>query len=424
MILEISIQNLVEKEISERGYSQSTAKVYSQIISDLAKFYSTNNPLELTADEISRYISHQGKIGKKKPNTLNIIHSSATLYFNKLHRKNYRFDFKKIPNKERRVIDLPTIDDIKKLFESPENLKCKALMGLVYGCGLEIGELTNLKVDDIDSSNNIISLRSNRTKKTRETYISSSLIKLLISYYKAYKPKIWFFEGRISGKQISARSIQYYVKRAATKAGFSSDFNLIILKYCYVKHSEELGIPLSIILERLKVTHKTNFQFYSSLGPVKKSKYFISPYDKLENSHETIFERYTDSFWEFLNPTIKELAKGKFDNYFYADSVETCLKELNSRVKQIVKEICGKEYDGSELMGRAFSLKDPIIKLADLSTETGQNIQKGYIQIFSGVMTGIRNPKTHQNISIDKKTAIHLIFMCSQLFNMIDQGSH
>lgn len=417
-------QQNIENEIFERGYAKSTAKAYSQIISDLAKFYSTEFPLELTAEEISRYISHECKIGKKKPNTLNVIHSAATLYFNKLHRKNFHFDFKKIPDKERRKVNVPTIEDIRKLFEAAENLRSKAIIGLVYGCGLEMGEVINLKHDDINPEENTIFLKSNKTKKIRKTYISAPLLNLLNQYYKAYKPIIWLFEGRVPGKQLPSRSIQNYVKRPAIRAGLTEDFNLILLKYCHVKHSEQLGIPLSVILKRLKVTHKSNYQFYTSLGSANSNSYLISPFDKLEDPDATTFVNDTDGFWNILNPKIKNLAQRKFDNNFYADSVETCLKELNSNVKSIVKNELGKEYDGSELMNRAFSLKEPIIKLADLSTESGQNVQKGYIQIFAGVMTGIRNPKTHQNISIDRKTAIHLLFLCSQLFNMLENGSH
>ena len=67
------------------------------------------------------------------------------------------------------------------------------------------------------------------------------------------------------------------------------------------------------------------------------------------------------------------------------------------------------------------SLEDPIIVLGDLSTETGKNIQEGYMHIFAGAMMGIRNPKAHHNIEIDAKRAIHFLSLASLLMYKIDE---
>ena len=72
-------------------------------------------------------------------------------------------------------------------------------------------------------------------------------------------------------------------------------------------------------------------------------------------------------------------------------------------------------------MNTVFSVNKPIISLADLSTETGQNIQKGYMQIFSGTMTGIRNPTAHENLQIDKNRTIHYLYLASLLFLVFDE---
>ena len=127
------------------------------------------------------------------------------------------------------------------------------------------------------------------------------------------------------------------------------------------------------------------------------------------------------SFWNLLHTAIVKRAKSRFDSGHFADCVEAALKEVNNTVKQIVKARIGQEFDGADLMNRAFSLQNPIITLSDLSSESGKNIQKGYLQIFSGAMIGIRNPKAHDNIEIDDKRAIHLLFLASLLMYKIDE---
>jgi uncharacterized protein (TIGR02391 family) len=74
-------------------------------------------------------------------------------------------------------------------------------------------------------------------------------------------------------------------------------------------------------------------------------------------------------------------------------------------------------------MYRTFSPNQPILKLGDLSTTTGKDMQQGFMQIFAGAMTGVRNPKAHANIAIDPRRAVHFLFLASLLMFKIDESS-
>jgi hypothetical protein len=50
-------------------------------------------------------------------------------------------------------------------------------------------------------------------------------------------------------------------------------------------------------------------------------------------------------------------------------------------------------------------------------------MQQGYMQIFAGSMTGIRNPKAHENISIDSVRAVHFLFLASLLMAKLDEAN-
>jgi uncharacterized protein (TIGR02391 family) len=127
------------------------------------------------------------------------------------------------------------------------------------------------------------------------------------------------------------------------------------------------------------------------------------------------------SIWGLLDPEIVKLTHGKFDAGYYADAVETALKHVNTTVKEIVREATGEELDGAALMRRAFSPKAPIIELDDLSTDDGRNIQNGYMDIFAGAMTGIRNPKAHGNLVITPERAVHHLFLASLLLQRVKE---
>jgi uncharacterized protein (TIGR02391 family) len=148
--------------------------------------------------------------------------------------------------------------------------------------------------------------------------------------------------------------------------------------------------------------------------PVCKGRgIFLSQTIEIEEATEL------DSFWSLLHPIIVKVASSRFIAGHYADAIEAALKEVNSIVKSKVKEAIGEELDGAKLMQRALSIENPIIRMADLSDNSGVDIQKGYIMIFSGTMVGIRNPKAHGNLVIEKRRAIHLLFLASLLLEKV-----
>ncbi len=127
-----------------------------------------------------------------------------------------------------------------------------------------------------------------------------------------------------------------------------------------------------------------------------------------------------DDFWSELHPVIVRTAKPRYEAQNFADAVEAALKEVNSMIQEHVKRKTGKELDGASLMQTAFSPSAPIIVLDDLSTESGKNVQQGYMQIYAGAMIGIRNPKAHANITIDAKRAKHHLYLASLLAYCFD----
>jgi len=128
------------------------------------------------------------------------------------------------------------------------------------------------------------------------------------------------------------------------------------------------------------------------------------------------------SLWALLHPSLVKIVRKRFENGHRADAVEAALKGINTRVKRTVLDVTGRELDGADLMRQAFSEKNPVLVLADLTTESGRNTQVGYMQVFAGAMQGIRNPTAHGNLDLPKEEAIHLLFLASLLMFKLDQA--
>jgi uncharacterized protein (TIGR02391 family) len=173
---------------------------------------------------------------------------------------------------------------------------------------------------------------------------------------------------------------------------------------------------------RLKIADKRKCENCNvNFGFLRDGRIWNLEWETIQSSEA--FESSTFDFWSIIHNSIVSVAKEKFEDEHFADAAESAFKEVNTRVKGIVKNKIGEELDGANLMFKAFPSRNPLIILGDLSTETGRNIQEGYLHIFAGAMLGIRNPKAHDNITISRERAIHFIVLASLLMYKLDEAT-
>lgn len=154
-------------------------------------------------------------------------------------------------------------------------------------------------------------------------------------------------------------------------------------------------------------------------------KYYFS---SQSNLNESIVDKNEEEFdsekWEKINSRVKNVAKSRFDTKHYADAVEAAFKEINNIVKQEYSKHMKKEKDGDNLMKEIFSCQNPVFVFDNINTESGKNIQQGYMEIFAGAIKGIRNPKAHANLDVHPDEAWELIVLASHLMRMWEKARH
>ena len=124
---------------------------------------------------------------------------------------------------------------------------------------------------------------------------------------------------------------------------------------------------------------------------------------------------------DMLHPVIVSVSESRMKSGHYADAVEGAFKELNNAVKVKVRSRLNAELDGQKLMQRVFSLDNPVLLVeGNLDTQTNKDIQQGYMMMFSGAMSAIRNPKAHENKTISKDDAIRKLMFASMLMYKLE----
>jgi uncharacterized protein (TIGR02391 family) len=118
-----------------------------------------------------------------------------------------------------------------------------------------------------------------------------------------------------------------------------------------------------------------------------------------------------------LHSDVREVA----DRYLESGHVEVAIFEAFKAVNNRVKAMTGLDLDGAKLMGEALKDADPPLALADLSTETGRNIQAGFRLMFMGAVRGIRNPDAHERFkALGAEEALETLAFASMLMRRLD----
>lgn len=118
---------------------------------------------------------------------------------------------------------------------------------------------------------------------------------------------------------------------------------------------------------------------------------------------------------EALRDTTRKL----FVDKYYARAVEEAYKCLDN----VVRDKAGLSISGRDLMDKAFSRNNPVLKLNALETISQKDEQLGYMLIFSGCIVGIRNPRAHDHQKIDSpEVALEILVWANHLMRFVDKA--
>jgi uncharacterized protein (TIGR02391 family) len=141
--------------------------------------------------------------------------------------------------------------------------------------------------------------------------------------------------------------------------------------------------------------------------------------ERLEDSGESAVARAINAYGGLdLHPEIARAASQLYRDGHYANAVENAVKALNG----LVRLRSGLEIDGRPLMQKAFSLSSPVLKFNDLSDQSDRDEQLGFMDMFCGAVSGLRNPRAHGFIHDDPERALEFVAYVSLLAKLLDQA--
>lgn len=267
------------KYLRSKRYSENTLKTYTDALKSFLVFYNTKPIASITNKDVITYNNEYIIKNKLSASFQNQIVNAIKLYFRTIENKEIDPELIHRPKREKKLPNVLSKEEVKQILETPINLKHRAMLSLIYACGLRRSELINLTLNDIDSKRNVLIIRQSKGKKDRIVPFTGKVLDLMREYYMLYKPKYWLFEGQ-GGEQYSEQSLQSVLKQSLEKAKINKPVTLHWLRHSYATHLLESGTDLRYIQELLGHNSSRTTEIYTHVS-TKSLQQIKSPFDDL-----------------------------------------------------------------------------------------------------------------------------------------------
>ena len=266
--------------MQQKRYSPSTQKTYTQVFGLFVSFYKNRDIETLEGKDIERFINEYVIPNNLSTSYQNQVINACKLFYSKVLGRNVVVEKLERPKSEYKLPHVLSKSEVKRILQVTSNSKHRAILSLIYACGLRRNELIQLKINDIQSDRHTLMVRGGKGKRDRRIPISTKTIGMLREYYKTYKPKYWLFEGQKEGMQYSPASIRAILKTACKKAGINKQVTPHWLRHSYATHLMESGTDTRYIQELLGHKSIKTTTIYTHVTE-KSLENIRSPFDDL-----------------------------------------------------------------------------------------------------------------------------------------------
>ncbi len=282
----------------ERGASEHTLRAYTREVNAFACFAvaecsGCSVPDQIDHKLIRAYLSSLFDRGLSKTSAARSL-AAVRSWFKWLARMGYVQQnvaaLVTTPKLPRHLPRVPSIEQLNQVVDSVGSeasswpSRDRAIMELLYGCGMRNAELTGLDIPDIHWANEVILVRG-KGRKQRYVPLGEAAAAALREYLEERKlrlaampdavgqgPKAVFLNLKLRGLQkadkqarLTTRSVGRIVKRIAIMGGLSGDFHPHTLRHACGTHLLEEGADLRAIQELLGHERLSTTQRYTQL---------------------------------------------------------------------------------------------------------------------------------------------------------------
>lgn len=262
--------------LTEKGDDLKTIDAYKTDLYPFADFVEDKEVSSLTSNDLNDYLFYLEDKKNYKRSTL-IRKATAVKGFYKFLKREGLNDVilsdLASPKKEKRLPEVLTLEEIKRLFRQPDvatdrGLLDLTLMEVCFSCGLRVSELVNLRKDSINRKNGYLKVFGKRSKE-RLLPISKEALRVMEEYEKRIrspiktKSPLYFLHK--DGTTVSRQYFFLRVKKYAQDAGITKKISPHTLRHSFATELFANGAELRQVQELLGHADIETTQIYTHI---------------------------------------------------------------------------------------------------------------------------------------------------------------
>lgn len=283
MYLSDLIMDFIEHLEVERGRSQKTAENYHLYLDRLVEFAGDVEVKEITSELVrkwrlwlNRYKNENGQSLTTLTQSYHLIALRSFLaYLSKRDIKTLTPEKIDLPRTKRKQVTFLSQDETTRLLDSiktntPQGLRDKAIVELLFSSGLRVSELCALNRDHINLKRGEFMVRG-KGQKDRPVFISPEASEWLANYMKtrqdSAKPLFIRYSGSLEGDdesfRLTPRSVQRIVAQATKLAGITKHVSPHTLRHSFATDLLMNGADLRSVQSMLGHSNIATTQIYT-----------------------------------------------------------------------------------------------------------------------------------------------------------------
>ncbi len=255
--------------ILEKSLSENSVEAYLNDINKLAKYcaeqHKVETPDKVTYDILKDYLVHVSEVGVTNRTQARCI-SSIRSFFKFLvfdgQLENNPTRLLEAPKIGRKLPNILTVEEIDSMLNAvemykPEAQRNKAIIEMLYSCGLRVSELINIKLSNINFRMNIVKIEG-KGNKERIIPLSKNAKAEIKQYLKVYRDyldieeeykDILFLNKR--GSALSRVMVFNIIKHLANRAGIKKNVSPHTFRHSFASHLVSGGADLRAVQDML-----------------------------------------------------------------------------------------------------------------------------------------------------------------------------
>ena len=261
----------------DKGYSNNTIESYKRDLEKFLAFNKNKNIDNITNDDLKKYIKYLKEENLNEKSIARNISSLKSFYKFLVISKyinNNPSDALFSPKVKKSLPNTLTEDEVLKLLDieltNNFSYRNKAMLELMYATGLRVSELINLKLHDVDLTQDIIRTFGKGSKERvipigdyAKEYLKKYIYEYRVSMLKTESSEYLFLNNH--GKQMTRQGFFKIIKKIAKEKGINKEFSPHTIRHSFASHLLKYGADLRTIQELLGHSDISTTQIYTHI---------------------------------------------------------------------------------------------------------------------------------------------------------------